>query len=343
MTVDEHPDPVLDVAQLAHVELLSPDAGATERFFVDYLGMEVTARAGASAHLRAYEEPYHSSLIVTEAPEPGLGHVAWRAQSPAALRRRVASLERSGRGRGWIDAATGHGPAYQFTTPDGHLMELLWEVERWQPAPELSTPLRNRPQRRPVHGVPVRRIDHLNLMASDAVAAREFMHEQLGFRVRERIVAGEGPDEVELGNWMSVTPANHEIAIMRDPAGAHGRFHHVCYWYGVAQHCNDAAEVLREAGYEIEAGPGKHGVSQATFLYVWEPGGNRVELFGDVGYLIFEPDWQPVTWHAETDMDWLTSVYGPIPMSFFEVGTPPVGDAALPDQPSDPEPDALPA
>ncbi|MCW3062922.1 MAG: Catechol 2,3-dioxygenase [Solirubrobacterales bacterium] len=321
----EHVDPIFDIAQLAHVEMLSTDPAGTERFFTEFLGMSVTAREGNSVYLRAYEEAYHSSLKITEAAQPGLGHVAWRTQSPAALERRVAAIETAGLGQRWIDGDLGHGEAYQFTTPDGHAMELFWDVERWEATPELRTPLLNRPQRRPTQGVPVRRIDHVNLMASDAAENRRFFEEHLGFRTRERIVAGEGAEQIELGNWMSVSPLVHEIAIMRDPSGTRGRFHHVCYWYGVPQHCNDAAEVLREAGYEIEAGPGKHGVSQATFLYVWEPGGNRVELFGDVGYLIQEPDWQPVTWHAETDMEWLTSIYGPIPMSFFEIGMPPVG------------------
>lgn len=316
-----------DVAQLAHVELLSPKPAETEEFFVRYLGMEVTARESQTAHLRAYEEPYHSSLLITESSAPGVGQVAWRARSAAALERRARSIEASGHGVGWIDGDIGHGPAYQFVTPDGHLTELFWEVERWQPTPELCTPLLNRRQRRPIHGVPVRRIDHVNLMASDPVACRAFMETYLGFSTRERIISHRGPDAIELGNWMSISPSVHEIAIMRDPAGARGRFHHLCYWYGVGQHLNDAAEVLREAGYEIEAGPGKHGVSQALFLYVWEPGGNRIELFGDVGYLILEPDWEPVVWAADTDMEWLKSIYGPIPNSFFEIGTPPVGAA----------------
>src|ERR671915_603134 len=111
-------EPIFDVAQLVHIELLSADAAGTEEFFTKYLGMSVTAREGQSVWLRAYEEPYHSSLIITEAAHPGLGHVAWRAQSPQALARRVASVEASGLGTGWSDGAHGHGPAYQFTTPD---------------------------------------------------------------------------------------------------------------------------------------------------------------------------------------------------------------------------------
>ena len=38
----------------------------------------------------------------------------------------------------------------------------------------------------------------------------------------------------------------------------------------------------------------KHSVCMRT-----EPGGNRVELFGDTGYLIFDPAWKPVIWQME--------------------------------------------
>jgi catechol 2,3-dioxygenase len=76
----------------------------------------------------------------------------------------------------------------------------------------------------------------------------------------------------------------------------------------------------------MEAGPGKHGISQALFLYVFEPGGNRVELFGDAGYLIFDPDWKPVTW-TEENLDSAIIWYGaPLPAEYFLYGTPPVGE-----------------
>ena len=57
-----------------------------------------------------------------------MGH-AFRATSPEALQRRVGVIERSGLGRGWTDGDLGHGPAYSFTTSDGHNMELYYETE----------------------------------------------------------------------------------------------------------------------------------------------------------------------------------------------------------------------
>lgn len=114
---------IQDVAQLAHVEILTPKPEETLWFFKDLLALQETERKGQSVYLRAYEDFYHHTLKVTEASEPGLGHVAWRAASPQALERRVQALEASGQGQGWIEGDRGHGRAYQFTTPDGHLCE----------------------------------------------------------------------------------------------------------------------------------------------------------------------------------------------------------------------------
>ena len=317
-------EPVFDVHQLAHVELLTPDPEGTLRFFRDLLGMEETTRQGNSVYLRAYEDWYHHTLKITEAPRPGLGHVAWRTSSRAALARRVKALEASGCGEGWHDGDLGHGPAYRFRTPDGHPMELLWEVDYAEIPEGKRSPLLNRPQKRPLRGVPVRRIDHVNLLCSDVTKNKDFMMEVLGFRLREHIVLNDGS---EAGAWISVSPLVHEIAFMRDATGARGRLHHVCYWYGYPQNLCDIADVFREEGIVIEAGPGKHGISQAMFMYVYEPGGNRVELFGDPGYLIFDPDWKPIRWTEETLAAGIVWYGGSLPAEFFRYGTPVVEGA----------------
>jgi len=314
-------EPIFDVHQLAHVELLTPDPEGTLHFFRDLLGMEETTRQGNSVYLRAYEDWYHHTLKITEAPQAGLGHVAWRTSSRAALERRVKALEASGHGEGWHDGDLGHGPAYRFRTPDGHPMELLWEVEYAEIPEEKRSPLLNRPQKRPLRGVPVRRIDHVNLLCSDVTKNKDFMMEVLGFRLREHIVLNDGS---EAGAWISVSPLVHEIAFMRDATGARGRLHHVCYWYGYPQNLCDLADILREERIFIEAGPGKHGISQAMFMYVYEPGGNRVELFGDPGYLIFDPDWKPICWTEETLAAGIVWYGGSLPAEFFRYGTPAV-------------------
>lgn len=318
-------EPIFDVAQLAHVEIYSPKVDETLWFFKDLLSLSETERDGDSVYLRAYEDFYHHSLKVTYRETPALGHVSWRASSPQALERRVAALEASGLGKGWIDGDKGHGRAYQFTTPDGHPQEILWDVDYYEAPEALKTPLMNRPQKRPTHGVPVRRLDHVNLMCSNVTPNKTFFMEELGFRLREHIVLDGG---MEAGAWLSVSPLVHEVAVMGDRTGNKGRLHHIAYWYGYPQHLSDIADILTEQGIQIEAGPGKHGVSQAMFMYVFEPGGNRVELFGDAGYLIFDPDWKPITWTQETLDKGIIWFGSPLPGEYFLYGTPDVSDVA---------------
>ena len=315
-------EPIFDVAQLAHVELLTPDLEGTLCFFKDLLGMQETERQAGSAYLHGYEEQYHHSLKVTAAPRAGLGHVAWRARSPQALQRRVAAIEATGLGRGWIDGDVGHGPAYRFDTPEGHRMELFWDVDYFTASAGQKTPLRNRPQKRPRSGVPVRRIDHVNLMAANAGTVRDFLVDILGFRERERVVSDD--DGSVVASFLSVTNLSHDIAIVPEPTDMRGRFHHVCFHYISVQHLFDVAELAKESGIAIEHGPARHGIGGASFLYMLEPGGNRIELMGDPGYMIFDPAWRTVVWKG-SEVPAVGAIWtgSPLPDSFWNYGTPP--------------------
>ena len=81
-----------------------------------------------------------------------------------------------------------------------------------------------------------------------------------------------------------------------------------------------------EYGIPIEAGPLKHGVSQALCMYIIEPGGNRIELFGDSGYLIFEPDWEPRKWTGDMKEQAIIWYGGKLPKTYFRYGTPVIND-----------------
>ena len=314
-------EPIFDVAQMSHVELLTPKLDESVRFFKDLMGLQETARDGTSVYLRGYEESYHHSLKLTESDQAGLGHVGWRASSQAALERRVAKLEQMGAGAGWTESEAGYGPAYTYRTPDGHVQHLFWEVERAVIPEDQRSPLLNRPQKRPLTSVPARRIDHVNLMASDVASVRKFYQEAHGTRLREALVMNDG---TEFGAWLSHSNINHDVALAKDGTGSKGRLHHVAFWYGFLQHLSDMAGVFREQGIQIVAGPGMHGATQGSFLYCFEPGGNRVEMLGNSGYLTLEPDWEPVIW-GEKDLD-VALVWhgGQLPPRDNFVGTPPV-------------------
>ena len=288
-------EPIHDLARIGHAELLTPKAEDSLRFFVDVLGMEEEARDGQSVFLRGWGDYLRYSLKLTESPRAGLGHVALRAWSPEALGRRVAAVEATGRGLGWIDGDVGHGPAYRFTDPDGHVFELYYEAERYEPPEHLQPSWRNQPQRYVGRGAAVKRLDHVNVLAADVRANRTFAQDVLGYRLYERIELDDG---TETGAWLSLTIAAHELIYVADAYGANGRLHHLAFWVDTREECLRAADIFVDAGVPIEAAPSKHGVAQGFFLYGFEPGGNRIEVTTG-GYFVYDPDFEPITWTAE--------------------------------------------
>ncbi|MDM3975310.1 VOC family protein [Mycobacterium marseillense] len=313
------PDNHHDIAHLARVELLTPDPDGTLWFFTKLLGMYQTKQEGQSAYLRAYEDPYQWSIKITEAPTAGMGRAAMRTSSPDALERRAKSFTDAGIEGRWSDGDFGYGQTWQYQSPDGHNLDLVWEVEKYVATPELQSKILTRASKKPLQGLPVKRIDHLNLLAAEVGPVRNVMERHLGLRTHEQVV--DGP--VEIGAWMSSNLMGHELAVMRDTIGERGRFHHVAMYYGVPQHNIDAAEMFREYDIEIEAGPDRHGITQGHFLYVFEPGGNRIELFGDCGYLHHDPDHKPFVWQM-SDIDTGLAIGGAkLPWeTYFTYGTP---------------------
>ena len=187
-------EPSRDVAHLAHVELFTPKPEESLRFFRDMLGLTESGREGESVYLRGWDDYERHTLKVTASNTSGMGHMAFRARSPQALERRVAALKESTYGIGWTDGDLGHGPAYLFEDPDGHKIELYYETEWYVAPPELQPSLKNQAQRFPARGANVRRLEHVECLAFDVKANREFFERYLGCRLTEQIVMDEqGP------------------------------------------------------------------------------------------------------------------------------------------------------
>lgn len=311
-----------DLAHLAHVELLSPKPDDSLRFFVDVMGMTESGRRGDSVYLRGWDDYEHHTLKLTASKIAGMGHLAFRATSPGALQHRVGVIEASGLGKGWTDGDLGHGPAYRFVTTDGHMMEIYYDTEWYTPPPELKPSLKNQAMRYPARGANVRRLDHLNLLAADVAGLRGFFEDVLGMRTTELILLDNGE---QAGVWMTATNKSYDLAFTADHYGARGRFHHVTYALDSREDVLRAADIFLENGIHIETGPHKHAIQQTFFLYVWEPGGNRVEVANAGARLVLAPDWQPVVW-TETERKKGQAWGLKTIESFHTHGTPPIDE-----------------
>jgi catechol 2,3-dioxygenase len=305
---------------LAHLELLTPKPDESLQFFVELMGMTETARSGDSVYLRAWDDYEHHTLKLTASHTSGMRHMAFRAMSQQALDRRVAAVQESGQGIGWIEGDLGHGPAFQFWDPDQHLIEIYYQTDRYRAPEGLRPALKNQPQRFPARGVNVRRLDHVNCLAADIRANRIFFESCLGCRLTEQIVLDDG---TEAGMWLTVTNKSYDFAYTLDHTGASGRLHHLTYAVDSREEILRAADIFLDNNIFIETGPHKHAIQQTFFLYVYEPGGNRVEVANSGARLIFAPDWEPITWteaERKKGQAWgLQTV-----KSFHTHGTPPV-------------------
>jgi len=276
-----------DVAHLGHIELLTPKLEESLAFFKDLIGLHESGGQGDSVYLRAWGDYEFATLKLTAAKAAGVGHFAFRTASNETLERLAGNLE----GR-WLDGDVGHGRAYRFASPEGHAIELYFDTQLFVAPPDLATHLKNNPQKRGTYGAAPRRLDHINLLAADVKANRQFYQELLGMKVTEQIVLDDGR---EMGAWLTATNKSYDLAITRDSAGGHGRLHHLTYFTDTREEVLRAADLLVENDVKIETGPHKHAIGQTFFLYVFEPGGNRFELASG-GYTILAPDWKPVIW-----------------------------------------------
>lgn len=288
-----------EISKLGHFGLVSTDLEKSLWFFKEVIGLEETDVQDGVHYLRAWGDFEHHTLTIRAGEESHLDHIAWRTKRREDVDLFAEQLQNSGMTIEWIEEGTekGQGKAFRFKLPSNHTFEIYFDMEKTLASPETRSVLKNQTHKSWNRGVSPRRIDHVNLLSSlPANELSDFMQEHLGFNLREYV---EAPDGSYVGAWLSVTPLVHDIAFSFDPnSPSTHEVHHIAYWLDNAQDLLRAADILKENGIYFK-GPGKHGISQAMYIYAIDPGsGVRLEIFTN-GYLIFEPDWEPIRWTVE--------------------------------------------
>jgi Glyoxalase/Bleomycin resistance protein/Dioxygenase superfamily. len=323
-------DPGPQIAQCGSIDLGTPDLEKSLFFFRDTMGMEEVAREGKKVYLRCYQELGHHSLILTAQDEAMVNAYSFRVKRPQDVGLFAEELERQGIEVLRLPAGSslGRGEAIRFLLPGGgHPFEFYYDIDKPLAPEAIRSRLPSNSSKR--RGLGARRIDHFNIQTSPATInqAEQWVQDTMGFKRREFAYIPDMPDTI-LASWMSVTPQVHDLAIVANPEGMSARLHHVAFNLQDFSDVLTAADVLKDLDVTFDVGPGKHGIGQAMYLYVFDPGsGHRVEIYAG-GYLIFDPDWVPLEWTRETFPDGLT-YYGdtidPLPPSSSAVTTPSAG------------------
>jgi 3,4-dihydroxyphenylacetate 2,3-dioxygenase len=276
--------PPFDIMRSAYAELMVTDIAASERFYVDLLGLVVSLRTDDALYLRGWEERLHHSLVLRSAPVAACGRLAFRVRTEQDLDAIAAEFERRNCVVRFVEEdLVGMRRALRVWDPFGFPLEFFHEMVQF------DTQLQRFDIQR---GAPIMRLDHFNIHSPNCEETLAFWQE-LGFRCTEYI-ATDGEDERITGGWLSRKPSVHDIALT---AGRGPRLHHVGLYVaetaGVLRACDQLAAAHRSEA--IERGPGRHGVSNAFFVYLRDPDGHRIELYA-CDYYTGDPDHKPLRW-----------------------------------------------
>lgn len=281
------PESTVNVIRAGHLEYLVTDLGRAREFYVDLLGFVESGRDDDRLYLRGLEEREYASLILKRAKAPGASHIAFRVADPEDLKRLDRRFRELGLPACWADGGEAHGHALRVQDPAGLPVEFYHEtrhVERMLQEFHLH------------RGPHIMRLDHFNCQVPDVQLEYDFYTRELGFRLTEYTESEEAEPRLWAA-WLTRKHTVHDLALMN---GRGPRLHHAGFSVPDALAILRACDILAGARYGqgIERGPGRHGLSNAMFVYLRDPDGNRIELYtGD--YLTSDPDAAPIRWSLE--------------------------------------------
>ncbi len=303
------PDPVLyppfNIVRLSHVDYAVTDLAASKAFYVDTLGLAVTHEDDTCLCLRAMEERGHHCITLRQADEPTAQVLGFKVFDDADLDRAEAFFSERGLPVDWVERPH-MGRTLHTADPFGMPLEFYARMERLAPIHQ---------HYRLYHGVRPLRIDHANMFSPDVDASVAFYGE-MGFRVTEYT-----EDEASgrlWAAWLHRKGGVHDIAFTN---GLGPRLHHTAFWVANPLNIIDLLDLMATTGHvgQIERGPGRHGISNAFFLYVLDPDGHRIEIYCS-DYQTVDPDHEPIRWDLK-DPQRQTLWGAPAPRSWFENGT----------------------
>jgi catechol 2,3-dioxygenase len=281
MNQREAPQPP-DIVRSAYAELIVTDLRRAHWFWVQLLGFVLTEASPGALYLRGYDELTHHNLILREGPEPANGRLSFRVRTSADLDRAVEFYRHLECRTVRLPAGTtpGIGEAVLVEDPLGFTVEFFYEAA-------LADRLQQRYDLR--GGSEVARMDHFNIVVPDVQAAYRY-YTSLGFGLSETIEDG----QTLYAAWMYRKQTVHDIAFT---GGAGPRLHHLGFFAHESHHVLRICDILGSLHEEshIERGPGRHGVSNAFYVYLRDPDGHRLEIYTS-DYYTGDPDHPVLRW-----------------------------------------------
>ena len=262
---------------LRSIDLGVVDLPAAIRFYTEIWGLGVVADDARAAYLRG-TGPYHHVLGLHARAEPALLGIDLTAPDKTAvdaLHAGLRALAVGGLTAPAPIAGAGGGYGFGFADPDGRRLRILTGDARH--ADTRADP--DRPSK----------ITHLVLNAPDRDATSAFYCEALGFR------------QIDKTKGLTFLCCNRDHHTLAFAASDVASLHHVAFEMAAIDSVMRGAGRMRDNGFPIEWGVGRHGPGDNVFAYFVGPEDVVIEytaevLQVDASYRVRGPDewvWPP--------------------------------------------------
>lgn len=246
------------VSGLRSVELGVTDVAAHEKFYIDVWQLALVERKDGASYLRGTGAEHHV-LALHPHPRTELLSITLSALSRADVEA-LATRLRANR----VNALTAPAPMHEpgggygisFRDPEGRVFRVIAEDQRHADAKLVA----DRPER----------LAHVVLNAVDKVAAAKFFVDVLGFKLSDR---------TRIMDFIRCNSDHHSLSFA---VGQAATLNHIAFQMPDLESVMRGAGRLKDAGYPIEWGVGRHGPGNNVFSYFVAPGDVVIEYTAEV-------------------------------------------------------------
>ena len=258
---------------LRSVELGVVDVPASVRFYTEVWGLAPVARTEQAVYLRG-TAAHHHVLAIHRRPNAELLGITFAAKGRGDVEALHAAVKRSGvAGDAPITIAEpGGGYGFTFQDPEGRIIRVVADDAQHADA----APAADRPHH----------LAHVVLNSAAVAEARAFFVEVLGFRLT---------DQTRMMDFITCNDHHHNVAFVH---GGAATLNHIAFEMLDLESVMRGAGRMRDHGYPIEWGVGRHGPGNNVFAYFVGPEEFVIEYTAEVQridehYRVGRPeDWQ---------------------------------------------------
>ena len=264
------------IESLRSVALNVPDLAKAEAFYTQVWNLQVANRKDNALYLRGSGSDHHLMALYAGGDVPEIRQVTLRARSVDALKAIAEAVPRAGGTIVSPMAPLGKNPAggigLALRDPHGRIFQVVHGDQRREPEP----PQADRPER----------LTHVVLNSHAVDETKQFLEQALGFTLADR---------TKIMAFMNCDRDHHTIAIGITDNDA---LNHIAFLMPDGESVMRGGGRMKDAGFPIQWGPGRHGPGNNLFNYFIDPFGIVIEYTAEVeqvdeSYHVRGPeDWQ---------------------------------------------------